>query len=97
MSYPTIFENDLPAQSPPFRLQDYRQGIRADVFERYKALKARGITELSARNIAAANCATAPHAKHGAAVYRRELDWLLNPNRRTPAFLGDTFSWRNPT
>lgn len=93
----SIFEHDLPERSPVSRLEELRQGIRADVLERYKALKARGVTEESARNIAAANCATAPKAKHRAAVYRRELDALLDPKRSRAAFLGETFNWRNPT
>lgn len=91
------YERCLPQRAPVLRLAELRAGIRADVYERYKALKARGVVEEQARNIAAAQTATAPHAKHRAAVYRRELDALLDPKRKTAAFLGETFSWRNPS
>jgi len=72
-----------------------RSDIRADVYERYKVLKGRSVAEESARNTAAAQCATAPNARHRAAVYRRELDALLAPPKRerTPE---SPYNWRNP-
>ncbi len=77
-------------------LHAIRSGIRADVYERYKGLKNRGVEEESARNTASAQAACAPYARHRSQVYRRELDALLKPPARRATGYVEPFNWRNP-
>lgn len=72
----------MPANS----LNAVRLEARNAVYERYKKLKEKGVGEQSARNIAAAQAATAPKARHRSAVYRRELDALLAPPKERPRY-----------
>lgn len=77
-----------------------RLRIREDVYTRYQKLKARSVGEEEARNIASAQAATAPGARHPSGVYRRELDALLAPPRERLAHTGRTGyspkNWRVP-
>lgn len=67
------------------RLNDVRYAIRSEVLKRYDAMKGKGAPEEVARNTAAAQASLAVFGKHSTALYRRELDALLDA-RAHPRF-----------